>query len=354
MKRRLARWKECRRTSAGGQPRAASLSFPEGPLPSLPSRYKREYAVPLPPFSRSFLSPLAHSAIQLVSPSLSSVDRSPFVARRERSHARRPRDCSGCWYHPEPHLSHTQLIQPSFPIFAAAFLIRVYPRASGPRSPYLRDRDSLPPSLSSLHPMFPSLSLSPFPSSRHATPARQRRYPWADTGDARASLHLRSTLRALLSHRLERTMPSPAVLSQPLLLPLALTECFSFSSRCRALERSQLSPSFFRVLGFSLSSSWLCTTYRGCSERIPSRCTPMYTACYCLYFLIDIYANDTPGARRLDGSCAHVFTRALRVTWGRVGSLLRHIKIGRFCGRRRASHDTTPACARASAVYADG
>lgn len=56
----------------------------------------------------------------------------------------------------------------------------------------------LPPSpLSSLHPTFPSLSLSPFPSSCHATPARQRRYPWADTGDARASLHLRSTLRAL-------------------------------------------------------------------------------------------------------------------------------------------------------------
>lgn len=38
MKRRLGRWKECRRTSAGGQPREVSLSLPERfslhPLPS--------------------------------------------------------------------------------------------------------------------------------------------------------------------------------------------------------------------------------------------------------------------------------------------------------------------------------
>lgn len=151
-------------------------------------------------------------------------------------------------------MSHTQLIQPSFPIFAAVLLIRVYPRASGPRSPYLRDRDLSPFFPPPSPPSLPSFSLSPFPSSRHATPARQRRYPWADTGDARASLHLRSTLRALLSHRLERTMPSPPVLSQSLLLPLDLSTRFSFSSRCRALEGSQLSPSFFRALGFSLSS----------------------------------------------------------------------------------------------------
>lgn len=146
-----------------------------------------------------------------------------------------------------------------------------------------------------LPPTFPSLSLSPFPSSRHATPARQRRYPWADTGDARASLHLRSTLRALLSHRLERTMPSPPILSRNLLLlPLALSARFSFSSRCRALEGSRLSPSFFRALGFSLFSSRLCATYRDRSERISPRCTPVYTACCCPSSLIDIYANDAP------------------------------------------------------------
>jgi len=46
MKRRLARWKECRRTSAGGQPRARLLSRFQKTLPPCRvfalARYKRE------------------------------------------------------------------------------------------------------------------------------------------------------------------------------------------------------------------------------------------------------------------------------------------------------------------------
>ena len=64
MKRRLVRWKECRRTSAGGQPRARLLSRIQkalSPRLSLPSRYKREYPVSLPCLDLSLPS-LAHRA----------------------------------------------------------------------------------------------------------------------------------------------------------------------------------------------------------------------------------------------------------------------------------------------------
>lgn len=79
MKRRLARWKECRRTSAGGQPRAAPLSHPEGPPAplSLPSRYKREYPVSLP-------GRLPQSLPPLPPPPLAHRARSSHRRRRRR------------------------------------------------------------------------------------------------------------------------------------------------------------------------------------------------------------------------------------------------------------------------------
>lgn len=79
MKRRLVRWKECRRTSAGGQPRARLLSRIQkalSPRLSLPSRYKREYPVSLP-------------CLGLSLPSLAHRTRSSHCRRRRRRSRRR-------------------------------------------------------------------------------------------------------------------------------------------------------------------------------------------------------------------------------------------------------------------------
>lgn len=264
MKRRLARWKECRRTSAGGQPRAASLSLPEGPLPSLPSRYKREYAVP-PAVSRSFLSPLVHSAIRLVS------------HRRRRSIALRSLLAVNghmcvvhvivvvARYHPEPHLSHTRLIQPSFPSFTAVLLIRVYPRASGPRSPYLSDRDLPLPLL--LRPTFPSLSLSPF-----LHPATLHRHASGDTRGPTQVMHgppyIFDPLFGLFFPTGSNARCRPRRFSRDLSLFLSPSARLSFSSRCRALEGSQLSPSFFR--GASALLALFILTVRDIPRLLPN------------------------------------------------------------------------------------
>lgn len=204
MKRRLVRWKECRRTSAGGQPRAAPLSFPEGPpaLPSLPSRYKRRNTLlslpPPPPATNTPRPPGPSSYRRRVGRSL-SVRCSP----RTGTYA-----STRLWW---------LLIPPgaSLVTHAARGLPGPLDPRAPPPKPILASEAHGPPTCD-WDPLLPrlcpralslSFSFSPLPLSRHATPARRRRYPWADTGDARASLHLRSTLRALLSHRLERTMP---------------------------------------------------------------------------------------------------------------------------------------------------
>lgn len=154
-----------------------------------------------------------------------------------------------------------------------------HPRLSSRQAhvlPYLAcDWDPLSP-LSLL-----SFYLSPLPSSRHATPARQRRYPWADTGDARASLHLRSTLRALLSHRLERCLPvSAGYPPTPLrisLSPRAVARWKDHDCPCLSLSLSRSRP-LRSSLHFSLSPSRSCATRRG-FERTSSVHTG--NACYC-------------------------------------------------------------------------
>lgn len=191
--------------------------------------------------------------------------------------------------------------------------------ASGPRYPY-HQLVGFP------FPPFPPLSLShlALPLPRNATPARQRRYPWADTGDARASLHLRSTLRALLSHRLEAAYdasPSPAgsstsptTLRVPSLFLLALSRAGKITIVPVSLSRSRF------LLPSPLSSHLDCVQHAVGSSEHP-RCTSVTPVIVRL--LTGTYANDMPGASRLVTARVHVFTRALRVTRGRVGSLLR-------------------------------
>lgn len=87
MKRRLARWKECRRTSAGGQPCARGFSLASRRLSRpgrlLPSRYTRENTLslsppvsnlPLPSSAAAAFFSSRHTVVVVV------VDRSPSLA----------------------------------------------------------------------------------------------------------------------------------------------------------------------------------------------------------------------------------------------------------------------------------
>lgn len=227
--------------------------------------------------------------------------------------------------------------------------------ASGPRCPYHRLGFPFPP-----FPLALSLSLLPLPPSRNATPARQRRYPWADTGDARASLHLRSTLRALLSHRLERTMPLP---SPPALTSPTTLRALALSPRAVARWKDHDCPRLSFARSRFLRSPHPFPHLGRVQHAVPSsehpRCTSVTPVIVRL--LTGMYANDMLGASRRDGPCARVYSGATRDP----GSCRKppppdgHVEIGSFCGRHRGSHDATPrraapACARASVVYAAG
>lgn len=131
MKRRLAWWKECRRTSAGGQPRAAPLSHPEGPLapPSLPSRHKREYPVSLPGrlcLSRSLSLPLAHRARSSHRRRRRSIALRPLLATY-----RRMSESTRLWWFLIPPgaslVTHAARGSPVPPDPLVVPLIRVYP-----------------------------------------------------------------------------------------------------------------------------------------------------------------------------------------------------------------------------------
>lgn len=160
--------------------------------------------------------------------------------------------------------------------------------------------------------LFPSFSFSPAASSvPQRYTARRRRYPWADTGDARAPLHLRSTLRALLSHRLERTMPllSPSALTSPTALrALALSPHVVARWKDHDCPRLSftLSQSSRPLLPFLISAV--------CNRAVVSSEHPRRTSVtpVIVRLLTGMYANDMPGAPRRDGPCARVYSGATR------------------------------------------
>lgn len=101
MKRRLARWKECRRTSAGGQPCARGFSLASRRLsPALAvfafAVYKREYPVPLTACFKPSSPFLRCRRLLLLSSHRRRRRRSlsvPCSLANGRAHAR---DCGGC------------------------------------------------------------------------------------------------------------------------------------------------------------------------------------------------------------------------------------------------------------------
>lgn len=187
-------------------------------------------------------------------------------------------------------MSHTQRdspVPPSPPDPLVVPLIRVYPRV----------RPTLPlPSIGISFSPFPSLFLFlPLPPSRNAT-----RHASGDTRGPTQVMHGPPYIFDPLFGLFFPTGLNVRCLSCPRRRSVtSLTSPprpRSFSSRCRALERSRLSPSLFRALSISpLFSPFLVSAVRNtplASSEHPRRTsvTPVIVR-----LLTGMYANDMPG-----------------------------------------------------------
>lgn len=280
--------------------RAASLSLPEGspvllPWPSLPSRYTRENTLSLsPPVSNLPLPSSAAAAFFSPRHTVVVVGRSLSVrCSRTDGHMRAS---AGLWWlllppgaslvtHAAPRAAHSILlilaplaqvypyVRPTLPLPATGSPFPSLP-SSHPFTYLLSLSSSAPPSLLLfcflfLHHTLPlplhsfsfglSLSLSFSHSACFLHPATLHRHASGDTRGPTQVMHGPSYIFDPLFGLSFPTGSNVRCLSLSVpgfltaLSPRRPAICFSFSSRCRALERSRLSASLFCALASSSS-----------------------------------------------------------------------------------------------------
>lgn len=282
MKRRLGLWKECRRTSAGGQPRAIPLSLSLASrtlLPPPPSGGNREYSITPSPSSPLSSMAASSSILQLILLSahipLGHVRVHAIVVVTDTS---RGLTC------------HTR---------------------SAVHLPSTADR---PPTTPLLHPSFG-------PPGCIGTPAAIAvgRHRWC-TGPLTSSIH---SYRPLLSHR-ERISRA--------LFPLSFSFLFFLVSRVAALLCPPCVASHSPVFLHSRSPPVRTKPRR----THPRPCTPRCYVCYCLRLPCYRYAITHRHQHR-----ARVSSQI--VPWPRVASTMKHARtrfdrlVSRFyvsCARR--------------------